>query len=87
MPTSSLIEVVKTNAPVFLLHVEICFNLIEYARLDLEQPRSRRLGIRTYNVDNQPLLILALRNRGMPVLNLLLDSILVRFCILHIMST
>ena len=71
------------HPPVLLVKIEICPYLIQHCSLHLKQSSTSGFGIRAHNVDNEPFLILALRRGGVPVLDLFLDGVLVRLCILR----
>ena len=72
------------NTPVFLVQIEIRFDLIKHRRLHLEEPALRDTLIRPYNVDDEPFLVLARAHRRMPLLDLLTNSGPVHFTVLQV---
>lgn len=70
------------DVPVPFICIEIRPNLVQHRGFNLEYPCPRRLRLWPDNMYYQPLLVLALRNRRMPVLDLLLHCRPIRLRIL-----
>ena len=67
----------RQYAPVFFVRVEVRSYLVEYVALYLEEIRRRITGIRTDDVYDDPFLVLAMTQGGLPVFNLFFDSSLI----------
>ena len=68
--------------PVFFVRIEVRPYLVEYVALYLEEIRRRITGIRTDDVYDDPFLVFAMTQRGLPVFNLFFDSSLVCIAVL-----
>ena len=75
---------IDLNPPVFLVQIEIRFDLIKHGRLHLEEPALRDTLIRPHDVDDEPFLVLARAHRRMPLLDLLTNSGPVHFTVLQV---
>ncbi len=69
-------------APVFFVRVEVRPYLVEDVAFYLEEIRRRITSIRTDDVYDDPFLVLAMTQGGLPVLNLLFDGSLICIAIL-----
>ena len=74
---------IHRNGPILLVHIEVRFDLVEHGGFHLEQPSLRRTLVRTNDMDDEPFLILALGDRGMPLLDLLTSGGPIRLAILQ----
>lgn len=68
--------------PVPFVRVEVCPYLVEHVALYLEEIRRNISGIRPDDVYDDPLLVLAVAQRRLPVFDLLFDSSFINVAVL-----
>jgi hypothetical protein len=70
------------DVPVPLVHIEVCFDLVQHSALHLEESSGGSPSIRSHNVNDEPFLVLPLTDADMPVLDLFLCTSLIRLVVL-----